>query len=56
MLALGDCTALAEAGPKAMRLAQARALGVTVPDGLVLLADDPLPSQDVLVEIGRAHV
>lgn len=49
MLALGDCTALAEAGPKAMRLAQARALGVTVPDGLVLLADDPLPSQDVLV-------
>jgi phosphohistidine swiveling domain-containing protein len=49
MLALGDCTALAEAGKKALRLAQARALGVTVPDGLVLLADDPLPSQDAVV-------
>lgn len=48
MLALGDCTALAEAGPKAMRLAQARALGLPVPDGLVLLPDDPVPSYEAL--------
>ena len=47
MLALGDCTRLRKRVRKRCDWLQARALGVTVSDGLVLLADDPLPKPDV---------
>ncbi len=44
MIALRDCVALAEAGPKAQRLARGLVLGLPVPDAVVVLPSEPLPS------------
>ncbi len=49
MMVLGGCAGLVTAGPKARRLAQARRAGLPVPDGLVLLPDEPLPTEAELV-------
>lgn len=48
MHALRDCTELSEAGPKAQRLARALRAGIAVPDGVVLLPNEPLPSPEEL--------
>jgi len=44
MQALRDCATLAAAGPKAQRLARALRAGIPVPDGVVLLPGEPLPT------------
>ncbi len=58
MIALRDCVALAEAGPKAQRLARASQLGLPVPDGVVVLPSEPLPSltdlQDALLRLWQS--
>jgi phosphohistidine swiveling domain-containing protein len=50
MLALRDCATFAAAGPKACRLSRALAMGISVPDGVVILPSEPLPSFESLQE------
>lgn len=49
MLALRDCATQSEAGPKAQRLSRAMAAGLQVPDGVVILPSEPLPSDEQVV-------
>ena len=53
MLALRDCATFAAAGPKACRLSRALAMGISVPDGVVILPSEPLPSFESLQKRSR---